>query len=312
MTVSESYLTVQYDLRLAKQIERRMLVDALLRLSDSHFQIRDYLYTGFGSIFFIDFILFKKYVGLRRMQSIEHSESIKKRIAFNRPYKDIELKYGPMSDFISELDPDLKHILWLDYDFHVTREMISDVIAAAAQLSTGSILLITVDVTQPCDGGPDDWASYFEDQAGDFVDPPSGPGAFGKPRLPKINAGILRNAIQNGLTGRSNLSFLPLFHFLYADGHKMITLGGIIGGSQERHNLGACDFSDAAYIRRSFDDLPYEIMPPVLTRKERLYLDSEMPCDDGWKPKDFELDGESVMRYRELYRYFPLYVESLL
>lgn len=312
MTVSESYLKVPYDLRQAKQIERRMLMDTLLRLSDAHFQIRDYQYTGFGSIFFVDFILFRKYLGLHRMRSVEISENIKKRVTFNRPYKDIDLEFGPIADFISKLDSDLKHILWLDYDFPITRDMISDVVASATQLSTGSILLITADVEPPCDGGPTEWASYFDEHAGDFVDPGSGAAAFRRSRLPQINAEILHNAIRNGLAGRANLNFLPLFHFLYADGHKMITIGGLLGGRQERNNLRACDFGQVAYIRQSLDEPPYEIRPPVLTRKERLYLDSEMPCDDGWKPKDFELDEGSVASYRELYRFFPLYVESLL
>jgi len=58
---TESYLKVAYDLRPAKQIERRMFIDGLQRLALAGFDIGDYQYTGFGSIFFVDFILFHNY-----------------------------------------------------------------------------------------------------------------------------------------------------------------------------------------------------------------------------------------------------------
>jgi len=53
---SSSY-RVQYDLRPAKQVERRMIIDALQRLSTAGFPITDYQYTGFGAIYFVDFIV---------------------------------------------------------------------------------------------------------------------------------------------------------------------------------------------------------------------------------------------------------------
>ena len=52
---SESYLRVQYELRPAKQVERRMIIDALRKLAMAGFEIEDYNYVGFGSIYFVDF-----------------------------------------------------------------------------------------------------------------------------------------------------------------------------------------------------------------------------------------------------------------
>ena len=59
---TESYQKVHYELRPAKQVERRMLVDALLGLAVAGFPIQDYQYTGMGSIYFIDFILFHRFL----------------------------------------------------------------------------------------------------------------------------------------------------------------------------------------------------------------------------------------------------------
>ena len=47
---SKSYLSVHYELRSAKQVERRMLIDALHTLGEDGFRISDYQYTGMGSI----------------------------------------------------------------------------------------------------------------------------------------------------------------------------------------------------------------------------------------------------------------------
>jgi len=54
------------------------------------------------------------------------------------------------------------------------------------------------------------------------------------------------------------------------------------------------------------------IVGPKITRKERLYLDSEMPCDAEWLPNDFELSKEEIAAYRAIYRYYPAYTEMLL
>jgi hypothetical protein len=287
-----------------------MLLDAFLRMSAGEFPLREYQYTGFGSIFFVDFSMFRKYLGMYNMLSVEHDKRIERRVVFNRPWADITIKMGSAAEAIPELDSDLKHVLWLDYDFVLNKNAISDLIAAATKLSVGSILLITIDVEAPCEGGPKEWKQYFEATAGELL--PVDEEEFGLSNIPRINVKTLRNAVQNGLAGRKNTKFLPLFNFLYADTHPMLTLGGMIGGAAEKRNLDACDFASAKYLRRSFDDPPYEIRPPILTRKERLILDSCMPCADTWMPAEFEIEKQHLAAYRELYPYFPQYVEAFL
>ena len=108
-----SWNSVPYELRPRKQIERRMIVDALMRLSACGFAIRDYHYVGMGSIFFVDFILFHKIAGIRKMLSVEADEEISRRIKFNKPYANVDTYIGPAADVIPKLDPKLKHFLWL-------------------------------------------------------------------------------------------------------------------------------------------------------------------------------------------------------
>lgn len=312
---TESYEKVQYELRPAKQVERRMLIDSLQILSYAGFQISDYKYTGMGSIYFVDFILLHKLLGIQNMLSVEFS-NIEKRVKFNKPFGCIEvLVPKPIGDVIPTLSPDSKHFLWLDYDNVLSREMLDDVYIAASHLSVGSILLVTVDVEPPGKDprdGPSDWRNYFKTQAGRYLGSTVKVSDFAKSNLPRINIQIIDRAIRSGLAGRTGIEFLPLYNFLYADGHQMLTMGGMIVSTTERRQIRASRLSETNYIRFNFEQEPFRIRVPRLTRKERLYLDSEMPCDTKWKPKDFELKNEDLSDYREIYRFFPAYAELLL
>jgi hypothetical protein len=308
---TESYLKVAYDLRPAKQIERRMFIDALQRLAFAGFDIGDYQYTGFGSIFFVDFVLFHKLLGLRRLLSVEYSEKIEKRVKFNRPFKEIELSMNSITDVIPTLSGDRKHLLWLDYDDVLQKSHIADLVLAGTYLTPGSILLVTVDVEPPGGETPREWKQHFEDQAGDYLGPLTELTDFAESNLIAVNTTILVRAITSGLVARE-AHFYPFFWFVYEDGHKMLTLGGMIATETERRKVEASAIRLASYYREAFVGEPYFIRVPNLTRKERVFLDREMPCADGWTTEEFEVDADSIRDYREVYRFLPAYAELLL
>src|SRR5438128_8766395 len=142
MTVpTASYLQVFYDLRPAKQVERRMIIDVLQRLASVGFYVRDYQYTGLGSIYFVDFTLFHRLLGLRKLLSVEYDASITNRIRFNQPFGLVEIAMKPVGDVIPTLDEGLKHVLWLDYDRHLDSDLVADTSLAGFRLSPGSVLL---------------------------------------------------------------------------------------------------------------------------------------------------------------------------
>lgn len=308
-----SWRSVPYELRPRKQIERRMIVDALMRLSACGFAIRDYQYTGMGSVFFVDFILFHKIVGIRKMLSVEASEDIRRRIEYNIPYAIVKTHIGPASEVIPTLDPKLKHLLWLDYDGPIDHLVLDDLRSASTYLARGSIILVTVDLT-PSEllNNADQWEEHFLEFAEYLLPvPTSDENIFGASQLPTTNALVLENTIKESTAART-CEFHPLFNFLYSDGHKMLTLGGMIVGSPEKDRLADLDLTEATYFRFKADDQPYKIDLPNITRKERLYLDQNMPCPDGWVPDAFEMDVDAVRLYREIYRFFPPYAELAL
>lgn len=310
---SASYLKVAYDLRPAKQIERRMLIDTLQVLLAGGFPIREYQYTGMGSIYFFDFILFHKLLGIRRMVSAEYDLRIKRRVSFNKPFAEIDVVLGPIGDLLPRLDVDLKHLLWLDYDDRLHQTAVADTSFAAAVLPVGSIVLVTVDVEPPKGTAtPAAWREYYEEQAGQYFTHGWSDENFALSQLASTNAQILFNAIGAGLAHRRNAHFYPLFNFVYADGHRMLTVGGMIVGDTERRRLEGCDFSNSPFLRFGETDSPFQILPPKLTKKERAILDFHMPSADRWVPREFELSREEVAAYRELYRYYPAYAELLI
>jgi hypothetical protein len=112
---SKSYLSVHYELRSAKQVERRMLIDALHTLGEDGFRISDYQYTGMGSIYFVDFVLFHKLLNISDMRSVEYDSGIRKRVRFNRPFSFIKIFIDDVANIIPKLSLRKRHLLWIDY-----------------------------------------------------------------------------------------------------------------------------------------------------------------------------------------------------
>ena len=320
--MSKSYLSVHYGLRPAKQVERRMLIDSLQLLSEVSFDVRSYSYLGMGSIHFIDFALFHKWLGIRDMLSVELSTDIIKRVKFNAPYQGlIKTKVGiSIGDALNDIDRERQHLVWLDYDSVLSAEMLQDVALAVSVLCPGSILLITVDTEPPVktanrrESTPDNLklsADYFLGVASELLHPFPALGDFEYEKLPSINARIVASQIGTTVRNRSEV-FQPLYSFLYADGHRMLTVGGIIVTKKQLSRLKKSRLFQEDYMRTKRLDDPYRIEFPILTRREQLHLDANMPSDDGWTPAEFELSPEEVQKYRSIYRFYPAYAELLL
>jgi hypothetical protein len=309
--LSESYLKVPYDLRPAKQIERRMFVDGLLKLALAGFPIQTYQYTGMGSIHFIDFILFHKLLGIKNLLSVEYSTGITQRISFNKPFANVRIEMKPMSEVIPTLDPAITHIVWLDYDHILNTEDVQDIQDCGTLLPKKSILLVTLDVKPPEEMTIQDSRQHFLEHAGTFVSDRIDDVQFTQAEWPNITRDVVVRALNRTLAPR-DLEFIPLFSFLYADGHEMLTLGGMLGGEDEKSKIAQSLLVAEDYYCENFDAQAYRIRVPILTRKERLHLDRAMPCADGWLPDDFEISKEDLLIYRSIYRFLPIYAEFLV
>ena len=310
---TESYLKVAYDLRPAKQVERRILLDFFRRLAAYGVPIEDFRYTGMGSIHFVDHILFHKFLGIDKLVSVERDDEIEQRIKFNRPFDNIDLKIMPIGDYVPQLSKDERHIVWLDYDYRLSTEMINDIVSCANCLPKQSFLLITVDTTPHRDskGAGDNFAEYRA-IAGKLWDPTWKASDFVNQRLHMRVIDLVARALREGVAGRVGLSALPCLSFVYSDGHQMVSVGVELGGEEEANSLDKIQKTGADYVVRDFGCTPFYIDVPVLTRKERLHLDGVMPSRDYAKIRSCGLSKDVFDKFGRIYRFFPSYGELLL
>jgi hypothetical protein len=215
-----------------------MLIDALRRLSSDGFRIASYQYTGMGSVHFYDFSLLHRYAGIGRMLSVEASRAIRNRVKFNCPYALIDVRIAKIGSIIRELPEELDHLVWLDYDSIIQTSYLADISQVVSHCRPGSIVLVTVDVEPPKNArGSKDIRDYFQAQFRELLPPNQKLVDFSPKNLPGLNAQLIWRALQRGLSGHEGVAFQLLFNFLYRDGHRMITLGGMIVDDSIRRRL---------------------------------------------------------------------------
>ena len=74
---------ISYDLRPAKQTERRLLLDFLRCSSEAGLTNSDYRYVGMGGTMFYDFHLIHRFLGINNMISLERDPKTHPRSEFN-------------------------------------------------------------------------------------------------------------------------------------------------------------------------------------------------------------------------------------
>jgi hypothetical protein len=342
-SVSGSYRKTHYVQRPAKNIERKMIVEALGRL-DRLISMENVRYVGFGSIYFADFLLFHRYLGLAPMVNIEEDDSPEQRARFalNKPFSAVDLKHGRSSIVLPHIGWDQPTAFWLDYDVPINSDILGDVEMVTFNAATPAVLIVTVQAT-PEKVDPENPGSRVAALAS----------AVGRERVPlgvRSNANlagwrtatvsyeIIDGSIRKSLRERfpssevsalaakgetepsadvapvdspTAIDWAPLFNFQYEDGAKMVTIGGLIHERSVTERVAGCEFEKLSYVRGS--GLPndcYRIDVPRLTTRELLHLDRLLP---NGLTDDQGINGippSEVAAYAKLYRYFPAFVDA--
>ena len=97
-----SSISVNYNIRPCKSIERKMMCEMISRLTVFDY-IKNYRYIGMGAKYFVDFSLLHKEFGINNMYSMEinSAEKNKKRFEFNKPFNCIKMLFGNASDILN-------------------------------------------------------------------------------------------------------------------------------------------------------------------------------------------------------------------
>ncbi len=319
---------VNYSLRHAKNIQRKMMGEAFARLATLS-PLSAYRYIGMGSEFFNDFALYHETLGIQTMVSIEEDRF--ERCKFNLPYGCIKLKHGHSKEILPTLGWRRRSIVWLDYMDKLADWVLKDIRLVVSCARSGSLLVWSVNA-HPWDAGWDyakkryvgeeELPSHRKDALQESMLPRTVPAEWLK--LPLSAWGLasvyyrfIVDEIAAALGDRNasakksdKLIFRQCFHFHYQDGQKMLTVGGILLNAADAKTIGSEPFAGLPFERRSTEAM--EIKPPLLTGREVRYLSRILP-DSGKSSRRLKwIERDAFERFKEVYRYYPIFAESEL
>jgi len=308
-TTKSSYERINYSIRPAKSIERKMLCESFRKLEEFA-ALETYRYIGFGSPFFSDFILVHRYLGITNMISIEKDADNKERFEFNKPFRCIQMEYGLSTEVLPELPWDYKSIVWLDYDGHVNLQVLEDLDTIFTNLMSGSIVVISVNVHYRPGQALNVMKKDLEDRMPNHLIDADLEGWNAAAAIRNIIKTQINDTIEIRNYPRANSNkfiFHQLYNFRYSDGARMLTFGGIFYELGEHGKFLKCGFDRLPYIRMG--DEFYDIEVPSLTYKEIRDLDSQLPNELD-KVKLPGVSNEDIIKYARNYRYFPTFSET--
>lgn len=307
-----SYESINYAIRPAKNIERKMFCEIFRRLEEFG-SIQYYRYIGFGSTFFSDFTLFHKSLSIHNNISIERDVKNRERFEFNKPYSCIKMMYGESGDILPTLPWDIRTIVWLDYDFKLNENVLADVGFVVSNAQPGSIIIVTADAR------PDELGKRLEAIKATF-EPQKIPQGLSDPKLGDWGTAetyrrIINNEIEEKISARNGTRphgtkfvYKQLFNFHYADSAKMLTVGGLIYDQGQSNLVAKCAFDSFDFVRTTEDS--YTIDVPSLTLKEIHLLDKQLPCADITQINALSIPQDDILHYSRVYRYFPAFVDA--
>lgn len=97
-----SFDAVNYSLRPSKTIQRQIVFDCVRSLQ-AGLNLERLVYVGFGSIWFTDFVMAHKLLGIDDMVSLEADDIGYRRAVFNSPFSTVRVKHGYSYDVLPNL-----------------------------------------------------------------------------------------------------------------------------------------------------------------------------------------------------------------
>ncbi len=307
--------SVNYSLRPSKSIERKMMLDILKEICTPNV-IDDYQYIGFGASFFVDFNLFHKGLGIKKMISIEGNVSPegKKRCDYNKPFSCIKLESGKSYEVLPKLNWDLKTIAWLDYDKGLQNYMIDDIDTYCRNVKENGLLFISLR-NEFIEKTIEDFKSKFDLFLPSKFDVEDFEPFNTQITLRKIFLNVIENVIvesQSSLDVEDRLIFKQFFNLTYQDGIEMFTFGGIFIKKSEAATFNQYHFLNKNFI--SQDEAVVNISFPIITNKEYHLLNSLLPdLENNYdeNPQIEFIPSKHRKTYKYIYLYYPSYLESL-
>jgi hypothetical protein len=313
--MASSFRKIDYRLRPAKGVERRMMAEAFLRLRPFA-AVETYRYVGMGSVYFSDFALFHSICGFETMVSIDETQDpiIQKRFEFNAPLGNIELQFKPSNTALPRLPWDLRSVVWMDYDGALTSNVMVDVRYLAAKVMSGSVLCVSVNGSlEDEEEGDASRVAVLKKRLGESEPLPDWvtkadaikPGEVSRAIRDIFSQGV-RDSINDRNAGRpagQRFTAEQIFFFKYQDNAPMYTMGWLFFDEGQRETFAQCGFDRLLYYAAG--EAPFEIEIPLITNAEVREINRCNDTVDGRRFKDLPVPPSEISKYNNVRRYWP-------
>lgn len=312
--MSSSSNRIDYSLRQNKAIERGIVFDGIRRLIEQLGTHSDAIYVGFGSVWFTDFHLAHRQLGIEDMISLENDDVTAVRAEFNKPYRTIDVRKGDSIDLLPELLQDeamrgRPWISWLDFDQALDEDRLRQVDDLVRDVPANSFVITTFSATPGQYGKPNQRLTRLADLFG-FA-------------MPDLNADDVREEVDLARVLARTLSdrlialsidsgreiAIPTFRLQYKDGVTMVTVGVYLPDEASAPVVGELV---AAPDWEGVVDEP--ITTPPLTAREVAALRALLPAAASLTRSDvvgagFDLEDDQIASFSSHYLRYPTYAQ---
>lgn len=311
-----SFDIVNYSLRPSKSIQRQVVFEGM-RLLQLHLEFNRIAYVGFGSIWFTDFVLAHKILGIDDMFSIEVDDVGYARAVYNAPYATVRVRHGLANDVLPVLfaDPvlaDRPWMVWLDFDYAFDESVRDDLRMLIENAPMNSAVLITFNGNEMKYGTAPDRPERLRELFGSVVPDDLPKRACKDERMQETLADFSLDFMQSVAAEISRPGgFVPAFRLIYKDQSPMITVGGILPAK------GAAAIAAGVIRAESWLGKPRKpIVAPHLTIREASALQSQLPRADKLsralvKSLGFDLVDEQIEVFETYYRHYPAFAQVI-
>lgn len=309
---------IDYSLRQNKAIERGIVFDGMRKVMERLALGPSSVYIGFGSVWFTDFHLAHRHLGIREMISLESDEVTARRAEFNKPYRTIRVIPGDSEDKLPELleEPELQDrpwVVWLDYDQALGEDRLEQIDDMVRYLPPDSYLVATFSATPGQYGKPAVRPRTLKRLFGfAMAEEPDVEAVREEVDLARILSETLEARMQALAIEAGRPPAIPSFRLRYRDGVTMVTVGIFLpsGGSKETVQSIVDDPEWAGLV-------PEAIMTPPLTAQEVAALRALLPASGSLTRSDvnacgFDLEDDQLSAFAAHYLRYPTFAQLAL
>ncbi|MGD1063140.1 MAG: O-methyltransferase [Terracidiphilus sp.] len=311
-----SFDAVNYSLRPSKSIQRQLVFEGVRRLQVA-MNLARLVYVGMGSIWFTDFVMAHKLLGVEDMVSIEGNEIGSRRATYNSPFVTVKVREGFSSAvlptlYVDEFYANRPWMVWLDYDYELNESVKLDMRSVIENCPENSIFLVTFDGKDSRYGEAPERPELLRRVLGSVVPDDLKKEACQEGEMRETLADLVLEFMGSVAAEMSRRGgFVPAFRAIYQDGPPMVTVGGVLPA------LGNELIAKSTVGADDWPCWPLEpIRAPHLTIREAGALQSQLPCQRKLSRVDvqalgFDLEEQQVEAFQNYYRQYPAFAQII-